>query len=69
MELAAYDADDDLILEDDRGFVQVAQPASACVVSVQVEAFGRYDHPCPAATRCEAFVRAVATVTKLMSRR
>jgi len=26
VELAAYDADDDLILEDDRGFVQVAQP-------------------------------------------
>ncbi len=26
VELAAYDADDDLILEDERGFVQVAQP-------------------------------------------
>jgi putative long chain acyl-CoA synthase len=26
VELAAYDADDDLILEDDRGFVQMAQP-------------------------------------------
>ena len=26
VELAAYDADDDLILEDDRGFVQVAEP-------------------------------------------
>ena len=43
VELAAYDADDDLILEDDRGFVQLAEPNEVGVLLAQSARADRSD--------------------------